>query len=352
MLITARSVLLLPLTPSLAASPCLASSLSARNGAWIDSRNRARSVGGRRPCAVVSSAGAASREGISDPELRWVLDLASHEELLEIQDILFGTSYFSPLLKSITKSAETYYFLDLDDVAEREIFISHLESRFLFLAADARSVIRGWRPTYRRVLFEVCKKLSIKCSRKLTTQDLEVEIFLHLLGEYSSETNPSFGSSNSSLENGLSTWKVQSDSALRVGAEGFKNILLKGGGALTMEKIYELLAKRFSGKLLTEAANYEIKKEIIKRGGQLAAINLESKAGLLAARQGLAHAASRYLGLRSLMTLVGPLMWGTFLADVVIQMLGTDYARIIRAIYAFAQIRLTRTNGWRHKPDA
>jgi len=32
-------------------------------------------------------------------------------------------------------------------------------------------------------------------------------------------------------------------------------------------------------------------------------------------------------------------MWGTFLADVVIQMLGTDYARILRTIYALAQAR-------------
>jgi len=37
-------------------------------------------------------------------------------------------------------------------------------------------------------------------------------------------------------------------------------------------------------------------------------------------------------------------MWGTLLADIVIQMLGTDYARIVQAIYAFAQIRLTRTS--------
>jgi uncharacterized protein YaaW (UPF0174 family) len=32
-------------------------------------------------------------------------------------------------------------------------------------------------------------------------------------------------------------------------------------------------------------------------------------------------------------------MWGTLLADIVIQMLGTDYARIVQAIYAFAQVR-------------
>ncbi|KAF3438322.1 hypothetical protein FNV43_RR21084 [Rhamnella rubrinervis] len=107
----------------------------------------------------------------------------------------------------------------------------------------------------------------------------------------------------------------------------------------------------------------------MKRGGQLAAINLESRAGLLAAKQGIkcigrlvgcgafvglhhfqfvgsvgfAGAASRYLGVRSMMALLGPVLWGTLLADVVIQMLGTDYARILRAIYAFAQIRIIRT---------
>ncbi|KAJ6687682.1 hypothetical protein OIU74_016384 [Salix koriyanagi] len=59
--------------------------------------------------------------------------------------------------------------------------------------------------------------------------------------------------------------------------------------------------------------------------------------------QGFVGAVSRYVGLRSMMSLLGPMLWGTFLADVVIQMLGTDYARILRAIYAFAQIRITRT---------
>ncbi|MQM00289.1 hypothetical protein Taro_033018 [Colocasia esculenta] len=38
-------------------------------------------------------------------------------------------------------------------------------------------------------------------------------------------------------------------------------------------------------------------------------------------------------------------LWGTFLADVVIQMLGTDYARVLRAIYAFAQFCLESVNG-------
>lgn len=44
---------------------------------------------------------------------------------------------------------------------------------------------RGWKPSYRNVLLGVRKKLGVPCSSKLSTQDLEVEIFLHLLQEYS-----------------------------------------------------------------------------------------------------------------------------------------------------------------------
>ncbi|KAG1358797.1 hypothetical protein COCNU_08G002430 [Cocos nucifera] len=88
-----------------------------------------------------------------------------------------------------------------------------------------------------------------------------------------------------SLEVGLSQWKVHTFSALRFGAKQLQQIFLKGGGMLTVAKIYEMVARKLSGKMLLEAANYEIKHEIIKRGGQLAAVSLESRAAALAARQ-------------------------------------------------------------------
>jgi len=156
--------------------------------------------------------------------------------------------------------------------------------------------------------------------------------------------DPKQKSPNEISDLGVNKWKVLTDTAWRIGAKGLESTFLKGGSALTVKTIYESLASKLSGKLLMEAANYEIKKELVKQGGRLAAVNLESRAGLLAARQGLARAASRYVGLRSVMTFIGPIMWGTLLADIVIQMLGTDYARIVQAIYAFAQIRLTRTS--------
>lgn len=51
-------------------------------------------------------------------------------------------SYFSPLLKSITTQADVDYFTIEEDLDERDAFIATLESRFFFLAADARSTIR------------------------------------------------------------------------------------------------------------------------------------------------------------------------------------------------------------------
>ena len=51
-------------------------------------------------------------------------------------------SYFSPLLKSIARRGDIDYAMIEEDLEEREDFISSLESRFLFLAADARSTLR------------------------------------------------------------------------------------------------------------------------------------------------------------------------------------------------------------------
>ncbi|XP_027167440.1 uncharacterized protein LOC113767519 isoform X1 [Coffea eugenioides] len=308
----------------------------------------------RRPQYSITTKPQEFSDSTYDRELRYVLELATDAELYELEQILFGTSYFSPLLKSIAKKEDIDYYMIGVDPEERDEYISMLEKRFLYLAADARSVLRGWRPSYRNILLGVRKKLNIPCSSKLATEDLEAEIFLHMLQDYSGQASGSLNGSqenvknsdgNGTLEHGLSQWKVQTATALRDGAADLRSMILKGGGVLTLGKLYELLAKGLSGKMFQEAAKYQLKNELIKEGAKLAAVNLESRAALHAAKQvkSVAGAASRYLGIRSMMTLLGPMLWGTFLADVVVQMLGTDYARILRAIYALAQIRILHT---------
>lgn len=277
-----------------------------------------------------------------DPQLRAVLELATDSELFELERILFGPSYWSPLLKSITNRGEyTDFSMVEEDLEEREKFMSMLESRFLYLAADAQSTLRGRRPSYRDVLLSVRKKLRIRCSAKLSVEDLEAEIFLHLLQEYSSEL-VNTANENESLEFGLSQWMIHADTALEGGRGLLGTLILKGGGMLTLGRIYNSLVKRLFGKCMVEVAKYRMQKELLKKGGQLAAVNLESRLAFLAAKESVKDAAISYLGMRSVGTLLGPLLWGTFLADIFIQMIGTDYARILRAIYAFAQIRIIR----------
>ncbi|CAI9113279.1 OLC1v1013852C1 [Oldenlandia corymbosa var. corymbosa] len=287
-----------------------------------------------------------------DPELRAVLELATDSELFELEHILFGPSYLSPLLKSMSKRDEIDYFMIGVDPEEREHYICMLAKRFLYLAADAYSILRFRRPSYRDVLLGVRKKLQVPCSSKLSTEDLEAEIFLHLLQDYTREDFQRFYSleddvmlsdGNGPLERGLSQWKVQTTAALRGGLAEIRSLILKGGGVLTVGKMYEVLGRKLSGVMFQEAAKYQLKKEVIKKGVQVAATSLESRVALLAAEEGLAAAAFNYLGLRALMTFFGSMLWGFLVADVVKQMAGTDYARILRAIYAFAQIRILRT---------
>ncbi|GJM98655.1 hypothetical protein PR202_ga15684 [Eleusine coracana subsp. coracana] len=158
------------------------------------------------PRAAASPSAAAAPEGMSDPELKLVLELATDEELMEIEEILYGT-------------------------------------RFYHFAEYARSVIRGWRPSYRDVLLGVRRKLEVQCSSKLCTADLEAEIFLHL-NEYLSDHQKGdvsfpWDKQKSSKENsnlGVNKWKVVTDAAWKIGAKGLESAFLKGGSAFEHAK--------------------------------------------------------------------------------------------------------------------
>ena len=67
---------------------------------------------------------------------------------------------------------------------------------------------------------------------------------------------------------------------------------------------------------------------------------------LQAASQNLTVAAARYGAARSALGLLGPLMWAWLGADLALKALGTDYGRLVRAIFALCQIRLLRTHGF------
>lgn len=52
----------------------------------------------------------------------------------------------------------------------------------------------------------------------------------------------------------------------------------------------------------------------------------------------VATAAARYGAARSALGLLGPLTWAWLGADLVMRALGTDYCRVVRAVFALAQV--------------
>lgn len=289
----------------------------------------------------------------SDRDLRAVLELASDAELYELSNVLYGHSLLSPLLKSVTRGDGSHRRYEHEPEG-RDALMERLESRFLYLGAGAKETLRGWRPTYRDVLLCVRVKLNVHCSTKLSTEDLEAEIFLHLLqqnarGKFESSLQSPWKHQvvgNAEKVDHMTQYSKNWHVALKLGGEEIMRVLLKGGSIFTVSFFQKLMARKLGGRVLVETARYQVAKEVLKKGGQAAASNLQTRVAMLAARQGLVGAASCYITLQRASMLLGPLLWGTFLAEVVIRSVGTDYARVVKAIYAFAQIRLLRTYGW------
>ncbi len=72
----------------------------------------------------------------------------------------------------------------------------------------------------------------------------------------------------------------------------------------------------------------------------------QQQAALQAAQKGLTAATARYSAVQGALSFLGPVMWGWLAADLALKAVGTDYARIIRAVYVLAQVRLVKTYGF------
>lgn len=65
----------------------------------------------------------------------------------------------------------------------------------------------------------------------------------------------------------------------------------------------------------------------------------QRQAALAAAQKGLTSATMRYSAVQSALTFLGPVMWAWLAVDLVRAAVGTDYARVVRAVYILAQVR-------------
>lgn len=275
-------------------------------------------------------------------ELRSALELATEEELVQLTDILFRRK-FNPL-----DYVQTPDPIEVQS-RDREAWLDAIEDRFRFLAADGLTVLRGRSHefTYRQALIQVCHYLKIPYSKKLTTTDIEAEIFLNLMGRAWKKLP---ASEKKSLTVRVQRSLAQSNFSEPLPAHLQHNpmsLLVKGGSALAVSSIIKpMLLQQMARQLALHFAKYQVAKEAVVRGGVAAAAQVESYLALQTARRGMALNAARYGATRSVFALLGPVLWGYFFADLGWRAIATNYGRIIPTIFALAQIRLTRTECW------
>lgn len=244
-------------------------------------------------------------------ELRMVLELATEEELQTLTEILFRRG-FNPLDYVCTPEP-----IDVQSQC-RQDWLDTLEARFRFLAADGFTVLKGRTSevTYRQVLIQICRHLKIPYRQDFSTIDLESEIYLNVLEKMWKRLSKA---EQERLVVGIQRSLVTSDHASDIPLpyqQDPKRLLLTGSGVLAMSTVVR--------PMLLELLN--------------------TLARHTASRGALLTTAARYGALRTALAALGPALWTLFVVDLGWRAIATNYGRVIPAVFALAQIRLTRTH--------
>ncbi len=271
-------------------------------------------------------------------ELRSALELATDEELQALTDLLFRPK-FNPL----------DYFHGLDPLAvqigTRQQWLDRVEQRFRFLAADGFTVLNGQshQVTYRQTLMQICRHLKFQYSEGWTTDDLEAEIFLHLLDIAWNRLSPKDRDRiHRQLRQSLAEFPQYQHlpAPLQVNPLG---ILAKGSTALAVSSVLRpWLLRHIARQIALNAARYEVARQTLSRGGGAVMAQVQNRLALSMASRGVAVNAARYGATRTMLAFLGPALWTWFFADLGWRTIATNYGRVIPAVFALAQIRLTR----------
>ncbi|MBU6230645.1 MAG: hypothetical protein KGQ93_13290 [Cyanobacteria bacterium REEB459] len=239
-------------------------------------------------------------------ELRSALELATEEELQALTEILFRPK-FNPL----------DYFCTPDPIrvqsGARHQWISLLEERFRFLAADGLTVLHGQSQgiTYRQVLLQVCRHLKLAHTSGWSTADLESEIFLHLLQRTWQHLPAAQRDRLQQQLNQSSNRPCQALTSLPELGQPPLRLWLEGSTAIAVNTLGQALLQ-------------------------------EGSLALGAASRDMALGLARYGATRTALAWLGPVLWTWFLADLGWRAIATNYGRVIPAVFSLAQIRLLR----------
>jgi uncharacterized protein YaaW (UPF0174 family) len=281
-------------------------------------------------------------EGKKLDELRAALELATEDELKHLTQILFCRK-FNPI--DYWRTPEPIEVQSKD----WHLWVDEIDKRFRYLAADGLTVLRGRTQeiTYRQTLIQVCLYLKIPYSEQMKTVDIESEVFLHLIGKaWQRLPIDEQKSLRARVVRSLARSKLPEPLPVQLQHDPL-NIFIKGGslvaiGSLIKPWLLQHIARQFA----LHFASYQTAKNVLIGGGTAAATYFENQLVLQTARQGMAVTAARYGTVRTVFSLLGPVLWGYFVADLGWRAIATNYGRIIPTIFTLAQIRLTRSECW------
>ncbi len=271
-------------------------------------------------------------------ELRAGLALATEEELQQITQILFHRR-FNPV--DYWQTPEPIYIQSQD----LELWLDSLDKRFRYLAADGMTVLRGRTQeiSYREILIKVCHYLKIPYSTRMIATDIEAEIFLHLVNKAWNKLPPQEQKSlQAQVGNSLAKAYPPEPLPVQLQHNPLK-ILIQGSGLVTISTILKSwLLKHIAQQFAIHFATYQATRTALIKGGTTAVAGLSNQLALQAAKKGMVTNAARYGAARGVFSLLGPIVWGYFVADLGWKAIATNYGRVIPIIFTVAQIRLIR----------
>lgn len=337
------------------------------SSAWTLPAAASGSAGEFRGAARGSAPGAPARLGRRldvDEDLWEVLDLCSDDELVALYNMLHSASPFSPLLKTLVRQEQPAALADRG----RPQLMRRIESRFRFLAADSQAVLAGQRPGYRSTLLRLCRQLGCTVSDGLAPADLETEVFVQLLqshahlvaglsaapGEYVDAAYEGDGMGGSALlppqpakPGRANVWAQRLAAPLALGAKQLLPAAAKVLSAASVFGLGQQAVRTLGGNLMAQHLRYQALLTWCSTGATSSRLAARV---LSAATQGLTSATARYAGVRGALSLAGPIMWGWMAVELSLAAMGTDWARITRAVFLLAQVRLLRTAGFVNPP--
>ncbi|MEM7061793.1 MAG: hypothetical protein AAF572_01335 [Cyanobacteria bacterium P01_B01_bin.77] len=272
-------------------------------------------------------------------ELRTGLELATHDELAALAEVLFRPK-FNPL---------DYWRGPLPQVlpgCDRTHCIQQMDARVRYLAADGLTVLRQdtQQLSYRQILLQLSGHLKLQLPTRLSTLDLEAEIFLQLLEKTWHRLTPR---QQRQLQRRLTSELVQTQQFQQLSPQLQRNplaLVLKGSSAVAISSVLRpWLLQQIAKQFALQLARYQVAQQTL-RGAATWGAKVQGRAAVQLASRGMAINAARYGAVRGVFACLGPALWTWFLVDLGWRAIASNYTRVIPVVFTLAQIRLTRAS--------